>query len=140
MLSSNNTLDKFAILLSGVCLVHCLLAPVLITLLPIVSSSSLVEDILFHQLMLWAVLPTSIIALFLGCRKHKQFMIAVPGIVGISILVAVAFFGHAWFGIVGEKVATSIGGLVLALSHYLNYRACQNTTCEDNNCSTKHHH
>jgi len=132
--------DKFAILLSGACLVHCLLTPVFVTLMPIVSSSSLIEDILFHQLMLWAVLPTSFIALFLGCRKHKQFFIAGSGALGLSILVAVAFFGHEWFGITGEKIATSVGGLVLALSHYLNYRACQNTTCEDRNCSTEHHH
>lgn len=137
---NSNTLDKFAILLSGVCLVHCLLTPVLITLLPIISSSTFMEDVLFHQLMLWAVLPTSFIALFLGCRKHKQFMIAGTGAIGICILVAVAFFGHEWFGISGEKIATSIGGLVLALSHYLNYRACQNTTCDDGNCSTQHHH
>ena len=67
-------------------------------------------------------------------------MIAGTGIVGLGILVAVAFFGHEWFGITGEKFATSIGGLVLAISHYLNYRACQNTTCDDNNCATKHHH
>jgi len=132
--------DKFAILLSGACLVHCLLTPVFVTLMSIVSSSSLIEDILFHQLMLWAVLPTSFIALFLGCRKHKQFFIAGSGALGLSILVAVAFFGHEWFGITGEKIATSVGGLVLALSHYLNYRACQNTTCEDRNCSTEHHH
>ncbi|MFT4635867.1 MAG: hypothetical protein ACI854_001194 [Arenicella sp.] len=137
---NSTSLDKFAILLSGVCLVHCLLTPVLITLLPIISLSSLVEDILFHQLMLWLVLPTSIIALFLGCRKHKQLLIAATGVVGISILVAVAFFGHDWFGIGGEKIVTSVGGLILALSHYLNYRACQTTICEDNNCSTEHHH
>ncbi len=119
---------------------HCLLTPVAITFLPIISASTFVEDLLFHQLLLWAVLPTSFIALFVGCRKHKQFNIAVTGLIGISILVAVAFFGHDWFGITGEKVATSVGGLVLALSHYLNYRACQDTTCDDRNCATQHHH
>ncbi len=137
---NSNTLDKFAILLSGACLVHCLITPILVTALPIVSSSTMVEDLLFHQLMLWAVLPTSFIALFLGCRKHKQLAIAGTGVLGLSILVAVAFFGHDWFGITGEKIATTIGGLILALSHYLNYRACQTTTCEDKNCSTQHHH
>jgi len=137
---NSNTIDKLAILLSGACLLHCLLTPVLITLLPIISSSVFIEDVLFHQLMLWAVLPTSFIALFLGCRKHKQFSIAGTGVVGIITLVAVAFFGHEWFGITGEKIATSIGGLILALSHFLNYRACQNTTCDDSNCSTQHHH
>lgn len=139
MLNSIN-FDKFAILLSGVCLIHCLLTPVLVTIAPIITSSSLAEDLLFHQLMLWAVLPTSFIALFLGCRKHKQLIIAGTGALGLSILVMVAFFGHDWLGVVGERVATSIGGLALALSHYLNYRACQNTTCQDKNCSTEHHH
>lgn len=137
---NSNTLDKFAILLSGACLLHCLITPIVVTALPIFSSSTLVEDLLFHQLMLWVVLPTSFIALFLGCRKHKQLNIAGTGILGLGILVAVAFFGHDWFGITGEKVATTVGGLILALSHYLNYKACQNTTCEDRNCSTEHHH
>ncbi len=119
---------------------HCLLTPVLVTLLPIISLSALVEDVLFHKLMLWIVLPSSFIALFLGCRKHKRWSIALTGVAGISVLVLVAFFGHQWLGISGEKLATTIGGLVLALSHYLNYRACQSITCESANCSTQHHH
>jgi len=57
----STSLDKFAILLSGVCLVHCLITPVLITLMPIISMTAFVEDLLFHKLMLWLVLPTSVI-------------------------------------------------------------------------------
>ena len=53
--------------------------------------------------MLWLVLPTSCVALFLGCRKHKRLSIAVTGIVGMAILVSVAFYGHEWFGVSGEK-------------------------------------
>lgn len=134
------TLDKLAMSLSAVCLVHCLLTPALLTLLPIVSSSLLVEDALFHKLMLWLVLPTSGVALFLGCRKHNRLSIVVCGIIGMSILIAVAFFGHDIFGIVAEKIATSIGGLILAASHFLNFRACQSVPCDDKNCSTEHHH
>jgi len=136
----STTIDKFAISLSGVCLMHCLLAPVLVTLTPIFTLSAVAEDILFHQLMLWIVLPTSMVALFLGCRKHRLFSIAATGLLGILILVIVAFFGHEFFGSVAEKIATSIGGLILAGSHYLNYRACQTITCSDTNCSTAHHH
>lgn len=136
----SSTLDQVAILLSGVCLVHCLVTPVMVTILPIVTLSAFVEDLLFHQLMLWLVLPTSFIALFLGCRKHKLFSIAATGALGLAILIAVAFFGHEWFGLFGEKVASSIGGLILACSHFLNYRACQSVTCDDRNCATQHHH
>lgn len=137
---NSTSLDKFAILLSGVCLLHCLITPVMVTLLPIISLSAFVEDLLFHKLMLWLVLPTSVIALFLGCRKHKQWLIPATGALGMAILIAVAFFGHDWFGLTGEKIATSVGGLVLALSHYFNFRACQSVTCSDTNCATKHHH
>lgn len=136
----STSLDKFAILLSGVCLLHCLVAPVLVTLLPIITMSAFVEDLLFHQMMLWLVLPTSVVALFLGCRKHKRVSIAGTGALGMAILVAVAFFGHEWFGITGEKVVTTSGGLVLAISHFLNFKACQSVTCADRNCATKHHH
>jgi len=136
----SNSLDKLGIILSSVCLVHCLITPVAVTMLPIISLNTFVEDLLFHQLMLWIVLPTSVAALFLGCRKHKKIAIAGTGIIGMAILILVAAYGHDVFGEAGEKVATSIGGLILALSHYLNYRACQNITCEDKNCSTRHHH
>jgi len=137
---NSTTLDKFAILLSGVCFLHCLFTPVLVTMLPILSLSVVVEDLLFHQLMLWVVLPTSLVALFLGCRKHKKLSIVATGAVGMSILIAVAIFGHDWFGITAEKVVTTIGGLVLALSHYLNYQACKSVTCSDANCAQDHHH
>lgn len=136
----STTLDKFGIFLSGVCLVHCLVTPVLVTLAPIFSLAALTEDLLFHTLMLWIVLPTSCIALFLGCRKHKKLSIAVTGIVGMLILISVALFGHDFFGETNEKIVTTIGGLIIAASHYLNFRACQSITCEDLNCSTKHHH
>jgi len=136
----STSLDKFAILLSSVCLVHCLITPVLITLLPILTLNAFVEDLLFHQLMLWLVIPTSVVALFLGCRKHKQWHIAATGILGIAILIAVAMIGHDWFSLTTEKIATSAGGLILACSHYFNYKACQSVTCSDRNCATKHHH
>ena len=139
-MSNSNTLDKLAILLSGVCLVHCLLAPVILTLLPIFSLSAMVEDVLFHKLMLWLVLPCSFFALIIGCRKHRRWPIAVSGFLGMALLVVVAFLGHDFLSINAEKVATTFGGLILAFSHYLNYRACQSTTCSSANCSTQHHH
>lgn len=119
---------------------HCLLAPIILTLLPILSIGVLVEDLVFHQLMLWIVVPTSVVALFLGCKKHRLWQIALSGALGIGILFLVAFLGHDYLSIATEKVATTIGGLILALSHYLNYRACQSIKCDSSKCSQEHHH
>ena len=136
----STTLDKFGILLSGVCMVHCLVTPVLMTLVPILSLNAWVEDFLFHQLMLWLVIPTSCVALLLGCRKHKNVSIVVTGIVGITVLLFVAFFGHDLLGESMEKWVMTIGGFIVATSHYLNFRACQSITCSTENCATEHHH
>lgn len=119
---------------------HCLLAPVLLTLLPILSISAFVEDLVFHQLMLWLVLPTSAVALVLGCRKHRKPMILITGAVGMLMLIIVAFWGHSIMMVSYEKVATTAAGLLLAFSHYLNYKACQDLICNDQNCQTDHHH
>ena len=137
---NSESLDKFAISLSAICLLHCLVTPVLLTLLPIVSLTSYFEELLFHQLLLWVVIPTSVIALFLGCRKRRNLAIVLTGALGMVILVTVALFGHDWFGAYTEKWVTSLGGLVLAFSHYLNYRTCQNLRCKSNHCETAHHH
>ena len=136
----SSTLDKFGILLSGVCMLHCLIAPVLVTLVPILSINVFVEHFLFHTLMLWLVIPTSVIALFLGCRKHKKLAIVGTGALGITVLLFFAIFGHDLFSEVGEKIGITIGGLIVAFSHYLNYKACQSITCSDANCASKHHH
>ena len=138
-LTSTN-LDKFAVFLSGVCVVHCLLTPIILTILPVVAASALIEDVLFHQAILWLVLPTSCIALFIGCRKHKDLLIAGSGIVGMLLLIFIAFFAHDLITSLQEKVTTSLAGLILAYSHLRNYKACQKQTCGDDNCSAEHHH
>jgi hypothetical protein len=125
----NIVLDRVAIILSATCMAHCLILPVLITLFPIVQGS-LLEEEHFHALFLIFVLPTSVAALFIGCRKHKHLMTAVLGITGLTILTFTAFWGHDWFGLDGERVVTTIGGSILALSHWFNYKHCRSLNCQ----------
>ena len=61
-------LDRIAILPSGVCLVHCLMAPALVSLLPLVGAAPLSHNH-FHLWLLWLILPTSSIALFTVRRR-----------------------------------------------------------------------
>ena len=64
-------LDKLAISMAAVCAVHCLLTPVIIVLLPIVATSFFVHQD-FHLWMLFLVIPTTSLAIGMGCRKHKD--------------------------------------------------------------------
>ncbi|MFT4711686.1 MAG: hypothetical protein ACJAVI_000067 [Candidatus Azotimanducaceae bacterium] len=121
--------DGLAIVLSGTCMLHCLALPILVTLFPIVQGS-LLEEQHFHLIMLVLILPTSLIALTVGCRKHKDKLTMALGTIGLVVLAITALFGHELFGMSGERVITSIGGLVLAAAHIRNYLSCRKVDCQ----------
>ena len=124
-----SNLDGLAVVLSGACMVHCLALPLLVTLFPIVQGS-LLEEKYFHLIMLVLILPTSLIALTVGCRKHKDRTTIILGVVGLSTLTVTALFGHELFGLLGERVVTSLGGLTLAIAHIQNFRCCRRDDCQ----------
>ena len=122
-------LDGMAVIFSGTCMVHCLLLPLMVTVFPIVQGS-LLDEQQFHLVMLLLILPTSLIALTIGCRKHKDRLTLVLGTVGLVVLTFTALFGHDNFGYLGERIVTTIGGLVLALAHIQNFRCCRTVDCQ----------
>ncbi len=121
--------DGLAIVLSGTCMLHCLALPLLVTVFPIVQGS-LLEEKYFHLIMLVLILPTSLIALTVGCRKHKDKWTIALGAIGLTVLTITALFGHDLFGTSGERITTSIGGLVLAAAHIRNYLSCRRVDCQ----------
>lgn len=125
----NNRLDTLAVILSGTCMLHCLALPLMVTLFPIVQGS-LLEEQYFHIIMLFLVLPTSLLALFSGCRKHKDRLTALLGGTGLVVLTLTALFGHVWFGFLGERIVTSAGGLVLSAAHIRNFMLCRRVHCD----------
>ena len=126
--SKTRSLDGVAVFLSGTCMVHCLVLPMLVTLFPIVQGS-LLEEQYFHLIMLVLILPTSLFALTVGCRKHKDRTTITLGAAGLLTLTTTAIMGHELFGFLGERIATTIGGLILASAHIQNYRCCRKVDC-----------
>ena len=127
-INTQGQLDTFAVVLSGVCMLHCLALPLLLTIFPIFNVILLSEKV-FHLLMLVFILPASLVALMIGCRSHKDKMTLIFGGVGLSTLSITAFFGHQLFGLTGERFITSFAGLVLAIAHVQNYRCCRRDDC-----------
>lgn len=122
------SLDIIAVSVSGLCALHCLLTPLALILFPVLSGSLLAgED--FHQLLLWVILPTSGVAIGLGCRRHKDGRVLLFGLVGLSLLMLAAFQGHDWFGELGERLVTVLGGGIMAVGHVRNYRLCRSGQC-----------
>ena len=125
--------DRAAISLSLLCTFHCLVFPWAIVLIPSLAILPL-EDEAFHLWMLAAVLPTSVYALTMGCRKHKRYHIAILGTLGLSILIAALFVGEGESAEIWEKTLTVIGSTFVAVGHLWNFRLCRhhdNCSCHD---------
>ncbi len=122
-------LDRVAISASALCLIHCLAMPLLLLALPVMSSTVLAgED--FHRFLVVFILPVSGIALFIGCRRHKDRRVLAFGGVGLLGLVLTALLGHDLLGETGERAATVASGVILALGHLRNFRLCRRGRCE----------
>nr|WP_010133557.1 MerC domain-containing protein [Microbulbifer agarilyticus] len=117
------TTDKAAISLSILCAAHCLLLPLLILLVPSIATLTIAGE-QFHQWMVAAVLPTSIFALAMGCKSHKQFRFAAMGVAGLALLLLALVLGEE-AGELAEKGLTLAGATLLAIAHLQNYRRCQ---------------
>jgi hypothetical protein len=108
--------------------VHCVLVPIAMIVLPALASTPLGDEG-FHKLMLVGILPTSAIALAMGCRKHKSWAVGLSGFTGLAILTITAFLGHDLLGENGEKVATLVGAAITAYGHFLNHKLCCKYNC-----------
>jgi len=120
--------DKAAIGLSLACAVHCLLMPTTLILLPALAGYSFVDES-FHRWMLLAVLPTSLIALTMGCRRHRQLSVIALCVPGLAALTVAALWGHELFGANGEKIVSLLGAALITLGHLRNHTLCKRLQC-----------
>ena len=112
-------LDGAAVLLSALCLLHCLALPLIVAGLPLLAQSA---DDHLHAQVLVIVFPLSVVALGLGFRHHRKPWILWTGFAGLAILVAGATVAHSYFGPRVDTIVTVVGSLVLAAAHFYNSR------------------
>ncbi len=104
-------------LLSGLCLLHCLTLPLIVAGLPLLAGFS---DSHMHLQVLLVVVPLSVVALALGYRRHRNAMIVWAGFAGLLILFIGATVVHDHLGETADRVVAITGSIVLAVTHYLN--------------------
>ncbi|MBL0688024.1 MerC domain-containing protein [Pseudoalteromonas sp. US3C1013] len=127
---TQTTADKFAIGLSLMCTVHCFATPVILALLPSLAVLQINAE-QFHLWVLAVVLPTSLLALSLGCKKHKRTRYMACGVVGLAFLIIAVLLGQEE----AEKALTLIGSAFIALAHWFNYQQCFKKNNENCPCS-----
>jgi len=113
--------DRVAIALSTICIVHCLAMPLVIAVLP-VAAFTFGGDGHFHSLMLWFVVPTSVVGFGLGFRVHRRADIVLMGAVAVAVLAAAALWGHSAWDPAAEVPVNVVASVLLAAAHWRNFR------------------
>ena len=116
-LSRQGAVDRLAIGLSGLCLVHCVGTAVLVLVLSTAGGALL--DPRIHEVGLVLAIILGVIGLGSGIRKHGFMLPAAIGSLGLGMMGGALTLHHD-----GTATLYSVAGvLILALGHDLNRRA-----------------
>ena len=111
-------LDRLAMGLSGLCVVHCIATAVLLAMLSAAGGMLGAPEV--HEVGLMLAIALGAFALGRGALEHGYMMPAATGSFGLGIMAGALSLPHG-FG--GESLWTVVGVGILALGHDLNRRA-----------------
>ncbi len=121
MLTEKSRWDRVGIWLSGICLIHCLLLPLALVVLPV---SALVvtwhEDV--HVVFAVLLVPTTALAFYQGYRRHRQKRVLWGFGPGLALVLLASFPGHEALGVLGGTLVTMLGSALLIWGHWQNWR------------------
>jgi hypothetical protein len=117
IVSRLGSLDRLAIGLSGLCVVHCVVSAIAVALLA--TAGGVLVDHRIHEVGLVLAIGLGMLALGGGVRDHGYMLPAAVGALGIGMMAGALTLAHD-----GSEIVYSILGVaVLALGHDLNRRA-----------------
>lgn len=112
----NITLDRMAVGLSGLCLVHCLASVALVSALSVAGDA--LGDPVIHRVGLAAAMLLAGVALGQGYRAHRAVRPVLLGLGGLGLMALGLIVPHG-----GAEVASTIAGVImLAAAHLMNTR------------------
>lgn len=109
-------LDRAGVLLSGLCLVHCLAGLVLVSLLGLGGGVLLAPQ--WHEWGLALAIAVGAIGLGLGVLRHRRLPILLQGAAGLALMGLALAVGHG----PREAGLTIAGVLLVGLAHIRNLR------------------
>lgn len=111
-------MDRLAIGVSGLCVVHCLASAVLVALAA--SAGGLLLAPIVHEVGLSIAVVLGAVALGRGVIRHGYLMPIAVGALGLGVMAGAISLPHDGSG---ETLFTLVGVGLLALGHDLNRRA-----------------
>jgi cytochrome bd-type quinol oxidase subunit 1 len=116
----DSLLDRIAIGLSGLCLVHCAAGFLLVSLFALTGDWL---DHRVHVVGLLFAMPLAAVALWRGWRRHGRLPIGLLGLLGLVVMAASLAVAH---GQMVEMLVSMAGVSLLAMAHWQNLKALRN--------------
>jgi len=117
LLAKPGRLDRLAIGLSGLCLVHCLATAVVLAALA--TAGGLLGAPIVHEIGLGLAIVLAAIALGRGALEHGFLMPVAVGSLGLGVMAGALTLPHDG----SEAIYTMLGVGIVALGHRLNFMA-----------------
>lgn len=119
LLAQTSKLDRIAIAISGVCLVHCLATAVFLAVLA--SAGGMLGAPIIHEVGLTLAMLLGTVALGRGIFEHGFMMPIAVGALGLGVMFGALQLPHDG----SEAMFTMVGVGILALGHRLNGMAAE---------------
>lgn len=116
MLALRARLDRIGVLLSGLCLIHCVAGIFLVGMLGLGGTALLNPDI--HRWGLAFALVIGAATIGIGALRHGRFLPLAVGGTGLGLMAGAVAVGHGN----AEVVLTVCGVILVAGAHLLNIR------------------
>lgn len=110
-------LDRFAIGLSGLCAIHCIVSAAVVALLA--SAGAFLLHPAIHEAGLVVAFGLGVLALGRGMVTHRRIVPSAVGALGLGVMAGALAMPHGG----GEALCTIVGVALVALGHQLNRRA-----------------
>jgi uncharacterized membrane protein YfcA len=120
--------DRLGIWASTLCVVHCIVTPVVLSL-SVVSAHFLPSEERTHRTLALLIAMLGVLALVKGYRRHRRLRVLLFMGIGMTSIFAGAYWGD-WLPSHGvEVVITFVGSCFMIAAHRLNHTFCNDCKC-----------
>ncbi|WP_049722369.1 MerC domain-containing protein [Gilvimarinus polysaccharolyticus] len=112
--------DETAAFCSGLCLIHCIATPVLLSLGSLGLIGSIFTSEWFHAVLFAPIAILALVSLPSGWKRHRRWPPSVAAFTGLALLLAAMFAPHE-----AEAILSISGGLLLIGGHLGNRFHCR---------------
>jgi hypothetical protein len=122
--------DRMGVWTSALCIIHCLLMPVLLSM-SAVFVHFLPSEERVHRSLALAIAAIGAIALIRGIRIHRRLCVLYLMAAGLACIFFAAFQGDRLPGHWMEVTITFAGSILMIAAHRLNHTFCNDCACAD---------